>query len=348
MPSSMKTLAVMALTVAMATAPAWAETTVTLVTYTGLFQDRYTKAVIEPFQKLHPDIKINYYPQPTSAGMLGGLRAAKDSPQSDVVIMDSSVSKAGSDEGLFVKLDEATFPVIADLAPAARIPDIAGVGVTFDNVVLIYNTDAIKEPPKSYMDMAKPEYKGKVVIPGVPDLQGFELVMVLDHVNGGTGVAGKFDKGIEAMAPIAPNVLTWEPKPEVYAPIINGDGVIGVGLNARAQVNSDTSGGKLKATIPQEGTIFQINTINLVKGGPSTEAAKVFIAYALSAEAQKAFTESMFYAPTNTKAVIDPAAMKRTVLNSMDRVIPMDWIAVAKIRDQVADAWRRKVIPLSR
>jgi putative spermidine/putrescine transport system substrate-binding protein len=150
------------------------------------------------------------------------------------------------------------------------------------------------------------------------------------------------------MAPIAPNVLTWEPKPEVYAPIISGDGVIGVGLNARAQVNSDTSGGKLKATIPQEGTIFQINAINLVKGGPSTEAAKTFIAYALSAEAQKAFTESMFYAPTNTKAVIDPAAMKRTVLNSMDKVIPMDWIAVAKIRDQVADAWRRKVIPLSR
>lgn len=332
----------------LATAPALAETTVTLVTYTGLFQDRYTKAVIEPFEKSHPQIKINYYAQPTSAGMLGMMRATKDSPQADVVIMDSSISKAATDENLFVKLDEQMIPVIADLAPAARIADIAGVGVTFDNVVLIYNTAAIKEPPKSYMDMAKPEFKGKVIIPGLPDLQGFELLMVLDHANGGTGVAGKFDKGILAMAPIAPNVLTWEPKPEVYPPIISGDGVIGVGLNARAQVNSDTSGGKMKATIPQEGTIFQTNTINLVKGGPSTEAAKVFIAYALSVEAQKAFTESMFYAPTNTKAQIEPGARERTVLTSMDKVIPMDWIAVAKIRDQVTDAWRRKVIPLSR
>jgi putative spermidine/putrescine transport system substrate-binding protein len=280
--------------------------------------------------------------------MLGALRAAKAAPQADAVIMDVSVSKAGTDEGLFEKLDPATMPVINELYPNARIPDIAGVAVTFDNLVLLYNTDAIKEPPKSYASMADAAYKGKVVIPGIPDIQGFSLVMILDKINGGTGVEGKFDKGIDAMAPIAPNVQTWEPKPEVYAPIINGQAIIGVGWNARAQVNSDTSGGKLKATIPSEGTAFQINTINLVKGGPATAAAKTFIAYALSAEAQKAFTESMFYAPTNAKAVIADSAINRTAVKSLDKVVPVDWLAVAKVRDQVADAWRRKVIPLSR
>src|SRR2546421_9657710 len=34
------------------------------------------------------------------------------------------------------------------LYPTARIPDVAGVAVTFDNLVMIYNSDAIKEPPK--------------------------------------------------------------------------------------------------------------------------------------------------------------------------------------------------------
>jgi putative spermidine/putrescine transport system substrate-binding protein len=343
-----KLLTTIGLAFGLGIAPAFAETTVTLVAYTGLFQDRYTKAVIEPFEKAHPDIKISYFPQASSAAMLGALRAAKSAPQADVVIMDVSVSKAGTDEGLFEKLDAATMPVINELYPEARIADVAGVAVTFDNLVLIYNSAALPEPPKAIMDMADPKFKGKVAIPGIPDIQGLSLVMILDKQNGGPGIAGKFDKGIAAMEKIAPNVLTWEPKPEVYAPVISGDAVIGVGWNARAQVNSDTSAGKLKAVIPSEGTAFQINTINLIKGGPATDAAKLFIAYALSTEAQKAFTETMFYAPTNAKAEIADSAINRTAVKFMDRVVPVDWLAVAKVRDQVADQWRRKVIPLSR
>lgn len=324
------------------------QTTVTVMAYTGLFQDRYTKAVIEPFEKANPGIKINYAPLPTSAAMIGQLRAQKAAPQVDVVIMDVSVAKAGSDEGLYEKLDETKIPVIADLYPNARFPDVAGVAVTFDNLVLIYNTEAYKEAPKSYMAMADAGAKGKVVIPGVPDIQGLSLVMILDKKNGGPGVDGRFDKGLEAMAPIAPNVQTWEPKPEVYAPIIAGQATIGVGWNARAQVNSDTSGGKLKATIPEEGTAFQINIISLVQGAPQADAAKKFIAHALSAETQKAFTETMFYAPTNAKAKIDPSAIDRTAVKSLDKVVPVDWIAVAKVRDQITEQWRRRVIPLSR
>lgn len=321
---------------------------ITVMAYTGLFQDLYTKAVIAPFEAANPGIKVNYAPQPGSAAMIGQLRAQAAAPQVDVVIMDVSVAKVGTDEGLYTKLDEQNMPVVSELYPNARFAEVAGVAVTFDNLVLIYNTDAYPEAPTSYLAMADEAAKGKVVIPGVPDIQGSSLVMILDAKNGGPGVDGLFDKGMEAMAPIAPNVQTWEPKPEVYAPIIAGQATIGVGWNARAQVNSDTSGGKLKATIPEEGTAFQVNIISLVNGAPEAEAAKTFIAYALSAETQKRFTETMFYAPTNAKADIDPAAIDRTVLKSLDKVVPIDWIAVAKVRDKVTEEWRRRVLPLSR
>lgn len=329
-------------------AQAQAPTEITLVAYTGLFQDKYTSAVLVPFMKKNPDIKVTFFAMPTSAAMLGSLRAQKASPQVDVVIMDSSVSKAGTDEGLFDKLDEKNVPVIADLYPNARIPDLAGVAVTFDNLVLLYNTDLVKEAPKTFSVLGDKAYQGKVVIPGVPDIQGLGLVMILDKAAGGTGLAGKYDKGIEAMAPIAPNVATWEPKPEVYAPIMSGQAALGVGWNARAQVNADVPGSKLRPVLPIEGSVFQINTINLVKGSPKREAAIKFINYALGAEAQKAFTETMFYAPTNAKAQISPAAINRTAVKQLDRMIPVDWIGVAKVRDQITEQWRRRVIPLSR
>ena len=337
-----------ALAVSLLSQVAAAETTVTLMAYSGLFQERYTKAVIEPFMKAHPDIKVTYFPLPGSAVMLGNIRAQKASPQADVVIMDVSVSKAGTDEGLYTKIDESNVPNVKDLYPNARIPDVAGVAVTFDNLVMLYNSDAVKEAPKSWMAMADKTYAGKVVIPGVPDIQGLSLVLILNKANGGTDYLKSVEKGIAAMTEIAPNVQTWDPKPEVYAPIVTGQAVLGAGWNARAQVNSDTSGGKLKATIPAEGTVFQINTINLIANGPSAEAAKTFVNYALSPEAQKSFTETMFYAPTNSKANVSQAALDRTALKSLDKVMPVDWIALAKVRDSIAEQWRRRVIPASR
>ena len=38
--------------------------TVTLMAYSGLFQERYTKAVVEPFMKANPDIMVEFFPLP--------------------------------------------------------------------------------------------------------------------------------------------------------------------------------------------------------------------------------------------------------------------------------------------
>ena len=322
--------------------------TVTLMAYSGIFQERYTKAVVEPFMKANPDIKVEFFGVQNSAQMLGTLRAQKASPQVDVVIMDVSVSKAATDESLFTKIDEKNVPAVADLYPAARIPDVAGVAVTFDNLVLIYNSDVIKEAPKSWLDLADKKYAGKVAFNGMPDIQGLSLVLILDKARGGTNYLSNVDKGIAAVGEIAPNVLTWDPKPDVYQAIILGQANLGVAWNARSQVNADVSGGKLKATLPVEGSAFQINTINLVANRADSEAAARFVNYAIGPVAQKAFTEEMFYAPVNSKAQIADAAINRTAVRSMDKVVALDWIGLAKVRDQIMEQWRRKVLPLSR
>jgi len=281
--------------------------TVTLMAYSGLFQERYTKAVVEPFMKANPDIKIEYFPLPNSAQMLGSLRAQKAAPQADVVIMDVSVSKAGTDENLFIKIDEKNVPAVVELYPTARIADVAGVAVTFDN-----------------------------------------LVLILDKARGGTNYLANVDKGIAALVEIAPNILTWEPKPEPYPVIIAGQAHLGAAWNARAQVNADISNGKLKATLPAEGSVFQINTINLVANRPDKDAAAKFVNYAIGATAQKAFTEEMFYAPVNSKAQIADTAIDRTAVKSMDKVVAVNWIGLAKVRDGIMEQWRRRVLPASR
>ncbi|KKX33217.1 ABC transporter substrate-binding protein [Rhizobium sp. LC145] len=322
--------------------------TVTITAYSGIFQDHYTKAVVEPFMKKNPDIKVEFYGLPNSAQMLGTLRAQKDSPQIDVAILDISVAKAGADEGLFEKVDESVSANVKDLYPNAFAEGVAGVAVTFDNLVLIYNTDQIKKAPTSWNALWDQNYAGKLVIPAVPDIQGTTLTIIANRLAGGGDYKENVDAGIEKLGELAPGVQTWEPKPDVYTPIANGQAAIGIGWNARAQIYSGTSGGKMAVVLPEEGSGFQINTINLVKNAPAGDAAKKFIDYALSPEAQAAFTAEMFYAPTNSKAQVSGEALQRTAAGQMDKMIDIDWLAVAKIRDSITEKWRRQVIPLSR
>ena len=337
---------------AVAAAPARAQDTsvsgtVTLAAYSGIFQDNYTKAVVEPFMKKFPNVKVTYYPFPNSAQMLGALRAQKGSPQLDVALLDVSIAKVGTDEDLFAPLDPKAVPSIADLYDLATAPGVLGRAVTFDHLTLIYNTKAITQAPASWNALWDKKHAGRVAITGIPDIQGIALTIVATKLAGGDPAAG-LDKGIARMVEVAPLVQTWEPRPDVYTPIINGTADIGIGWNARSQFYHDESKGALAAVLPKEGSVFQVNVLNLVKGSPNQKAAETFINYALGPEAQKSFSETMFYAPTNKKAQISKAALDRTAAGFMNNMVPVDWIAMAKARDRLTEQWRRQVLPASR
>lgn len=334
------------LAIALAT-PALADT-ITLAAYSGIFQDHYVKAVVEPFMKAHPDIKVEFFGMPNSAQMLGTLRAQKAAPQVDVVIMDVSVSKAGTDEGLLDTIDASVSKNVADLYPTARIEGVAGVAVTFDNLVLLYDKERIKTSPTSWTALWDKQYQGQVAIPAVPDIQGTTLTIITDKMEGGTDYRKSVEAGIRKLGELAPNVQTWDPKPDVYQPISSGQAMLGIGWNARAQVYSSLPSSRLGVVLPKEGSGFQINTINLVKNAAHSTSARLFVDWALKPEVQAAFTEEMFYAPTNAKAKVSDAALARTAAGAMDKMIAIDWLAVARVRDAITEQWRRRIIPLSR
>lgn len=320
---------------------------VTFAGYSGIFQENYTAAVIEPFQKAS-GIKVNYFPMPNSAQTLGMIRAQKAAPQLDVAIFDITIGKTATDEGLLAPITKDEFPVLADLAPAAFAPGVDAVGVTFDSLSLVYSPDAVKPAPTSWKVLWEPAYKGKIAMAGAPDIVGIGMTLVANRLFGGTDYKN-FDKGIQAMSDLAPSVLSFDPKPDAYSFVINGQAQLGIGWNARAQLYSRQSNGKMGASLPDEGSLFQINTMGLVKGAPQTESAKAFIKYALSAEAQAAFAERMFYAPVNTKARVSDAALAATAASParMEKMLAVDWLEIAKFRDRLNDQWRRRILTRS-
>lgn len=327
---------------------AWAQQPsgeITVMAYAGIFEDKYKAAVIEPFTRKFPGVKVNYFTSGNSAQMLGTLRAQRSSPQVDVAILDASISNAGNKEGIFAKLDPAKVPSLKDLYPLANVAEGFGPAVTFDHWVLVYDTEKVKPAPTSLADLWDPRFKGQIGLSAMPNIQGIAATVVASKM-AGEDFRVTIDGAMKRLKDLGPSVQSFDPQPDGYTMILGNTLTIASGWNARAQLYQDESKGRLGVVFPKEGSVFQINTINLVAGSKNAEAATAFIEHALGRDAQKRFTESMFYAPVNAKAEIAPSAIARTAASpdNMAKMIPLDWEWVTTVRDAWNNRWRREVI----
>jgi putative spermidine/putrescine transport system substrate-binding protein len=320
------------------------------MSYAGIFQDNYVKAVVEPFQQAFPEVKVNYVPGGSSAQMVGSIRAQKADPQVDVVIMDITTSTIGNAEGLFDRLSPSEVPSLSELHPEARAAGgDFGPAVTFDHLVLVYDTQNLRPPITKLGDLWRQDLKGQIALAAPPNIQGLALTAMVEKMEGGD-YRRSIDAAIKKLRELAPSVNTFEPNPDGYSLILNGVVRVATGWNARSQLYADQSNGKLGTLLPPEGSVFQINTINLTTGSKNRAAAVAFVNHALSQPAQKAFTERMFYAPANAMAAIDPQAIARTAAaaENRTRMIGVDWNDIIRVRDQWNNRWRREVISAAR
>jgi putative spermidine/putrescine transport system substrate-binding protein len=329
-----------------ATAHADLQGNITVMAYSGIFQDNFVQTVVEPFRKLYPNVAVTYAPSTNSATILGSARAQKADAQVDVFIMDVTTSTLGNTEGLFTKISAAEVPALNDLDAEARAAGGEyGPGVTYDHFIFVYDTHNLTPPFTSVKDLWRQDLKGLVALTAPPNLLGLALTAIVERMEGGD-YRVSVDRSISRLKELAPSVQTFEPNPDSFTLILNGIVKVAMASNARAQLYADQSQGRIGVVLPPEGSVFQVNTINVAANSKNKGAALAFVNYALGQTAQKAFAERMFYAPTNSKVSLSPAALARTAASPENRarMIPMDWQHILKVRDQWNQRWRREVI----
>lgn len=89
----------------------------------------------------------------------------------DLVTPDGAHTRFMSELGILAPLDVARIPNLAGLYPEfASMNDTLIGGVRYSvpfmwgSIPLMYNADIVKEPPTSWLDLLKPEFKGKVAL----------------------------------------------------------------------------------------------------------------------------------------------------------------------------------------
>jgi putative spermidine/putrescine transport system substrate-binding protein len=318
--------------------------TISIIGYADVWQNQYWDAVVKPFEAKYPNIKVQYLAKRSSADMLAALQSEGGTPTTDIAIMDSTVAASGNTQGLFQKVSASDVPNISHVKKG--IVDTGGYGPVLqeDAVGLLYDTTKVKTKPTSWNVLWDTQYKQKVSIVAPPSALGIDLTMITAKMQG-EDFTKSIDKAVTRLKQLAPNVQTWAPLPDEYQSVITGQTELGMGQNARGQYYSDQSGGKLGIAFPKEGTMYQINTINLLKNAPNAAAAKTFMNYALSAEAQTAFAKALFYAPSVDNANLPSDVANRIVkTDGSVKIISYSPAWLNSVRAQWTDTWKTQII----
>lgn len=317
--------------------------TISIIGYSGIWEQQFTASVIQPFQEANPGVTVNYVAKRSSAEMLSALQSQGSSPTTDIAIMDNSVAESGNQQGLFAKITEDEVPNLAGVKEEFQSSEGFGPILHLDAIGILYDTEKFDEAPTSWEELWNPEWAGQVNLMAPPSLLGLAATAAASTIEG-EDYTVSIDKGVAKLKELAPNVQTFAPNPDEWQSIITGQTVIGIGQNARGQYYSDQSNGKLGIAFPEEGTFYQLNTINLVEGAPNKDASLAFIDYALSPEAQLAFTEALFYAPSVDVEIPAETADRIIATDGSIKILPFDTEFLAEVRDPWTDIWKREII----
>ncbi|RKP45155.1 iron ABC transporter substrate-binding protein [Trinickia fusca] len=189
-----------------------------------------------------------------------------------------------SEKGLLAKVDA---PTLAAVPAKFSSPQSDWVGVLARENVLAYNTTKIQSAqlPASLLDLAKPEWKGKVGI--APSDADFLPVVSAVLAMKGQAATLQWLKGLKANAQI------FDDDEGVVAAVNRGAVATGIVNNYYwARLHAELGDKKTQSTIhhfgnKDVGSLVNISGAAVLKASHNGEAAQKFVAYLVSERAQK-------------------------------------------------------------
>jgi putative spermidine/putrescine transport system substrate-binding protein len=310
----------------------------------GLYEEGWRKSLVPAFEKKY-GVKVIWVPGVSSA-TIAKMRAQKDNPQIDVAMMDDGPHRQAVALGLVDRVDRAKLTHARDLYEIAFEPEDHGIGFGLTGSGLFYNTKAFAEnrwaPPTSWLDLYRPELKGKVSVHSITHASGVFLLLALNKLAGGTesNVSPGFAKARE----LAPHVLTFDKFGETPTLIQQGTSVLGTWF-INSVISTAAKGVPVEFVYPKEGTYGVKEVITIVKGRPNQDLAHKFIDMLLSKEEQENTARYIGLGPVNKQAKLEAEFAKKVIYGEefVTRLVFPDWTFINANRAAWTERWNKEV-----
>lgn len=264
-------------------------------------QVQWCEGMKAEFEKAYPDITVNFV-RMSSGESLTRLRNEKDNPQFDIWWggpVDSFV--AAAQEGLLEAYDS---PNMANLANQNlyKDPNNYWAGVYVGSLGFGTNQKWLDEhpgvePPRSWEDLLKPEFKGQIMV-AHPSSSGTSYTALCTILQ----LKGE-EEGWKFIQQYAGQVLQFTKSGAAPAKFV-GQGEAAVGIVFSHDIVAEIEkGSPLVLTFPEEGTGYEIGGMGIIKGAVHPDAAKKWFDWALEPSTQELGPKYEAYqAPTVTGA----------------------------------------------
>ena len=300
--------------------------------------------LIPAFEKEH-NCRVSWVAG-SSFDNIGRVRAQKANPQIDVCLIDDWSQLVGRQEGLFTHLDPSVVKELANVVDLARMPENLGTGFSMSTVGIVYNEKIFSEKnlpaPKSWTDLARPDFKDRIVMRPLSSGYTLTLLVALARINGGG--ERDIDPGFKAFAGLRGNILEFPPSAGAMTTLLlKGDAWLGVIGNSEASELIRRKA-PVKYIIPDEGTHPTMETINIIKGGPNPELAQLFVNEVLKPEGQADWTRGTASQPVNRR--VNLADLKEHIPYDTTKPIKplnIDMAFVAAQRPAWVDRFNREI-----
>lgn len=290
--------------------------------------------VFETFEK-ESGIKV----QPVSAGsgvVFKRITTEKDRPQGDVVW---GVSRS------LLETHTAYFTPYAsknkDAIPAEyRDPNDLWIGNNLHLAVVLQNTKLVPEAegPKSWGDLLDKKWKGRIGFtdPANSGSAYTTTTLLADLWGGG-------DAGWKQVTQFFANSKMLNKSSLVFQGVGNGEYALGVSLEYAGYVWA-SNGAPVKVVYPSDGTVVMMEGCAIIKGGPNTEQAKVFVDFINRKDVRELIFQKTFRRPARQDLDFSklPGNMPPLSAVKIARYDEAGWTAkrpqtLQKIQEMVAD-----------
>jgi putative spermidine/putrescine transport system substrate-binding protein len=308
------------------------------------YEAGWRKSLVPAFEKKH-GVKVTWV-QGFSTQTLAKLRAQKDSPQIDVAMMDDGPHRQAVALGLVDKIDRSKLASAKELYDMAFEPNDMGISFGLAVYGIYYDSKAFADnkwaPPTGWMDLYRPELKGKVSVHNIGNANGLYLLLALNKIAGGT--EANVDPGFAKLKDLVPSVVTFDKFGETPTLIQQGQTVIGT-WNIDRVANLAATGVPVQFVYPKEVAWGQKAVVTVVKGRPNTDLAHKFVDMLLSAEEQVNTAKFIFYGPVNRMAKLDADTAKSVVYGpeAMAKLTVANWEVINQKRAEWTERWNKEV-----
>jgi len=311
----------------------------------GTMEKAYTQYVFPAFEKLY-GAKVVVVPG-TSSDILAKAQANKDKPQMHVMFLDDGIMVRAIGMGLCQK--QKPNPSLAEIYPAARFKDDMASGVSLGMTGLAYNAKMFKEKgwaaPTSWMDLADPKFKGKVVFQSMSSSSfGLHGFLMFNRIQGGN------DKNVEPgfkawPTTVGPNVLEYIPSSAKLSEMVQTGEAAIFPLTPTAVAALKVKGIPVEYAPPKEGAVVLMTGQCVIANNSEPELSQKLAEFLLSPLAQANVLQYGAQIPTNPKApaVGEGATQVADINKWMKTAITIDWESINANRPAWNSRWNKTI-----